>query len=332
MTVEQGVLTTPGIAGDDAVRPYQVEGLDVRGRAIQMGPALDGILGRHDYPEPVSKLVAEAVVLAALLGSSLKFSGKFILQAETDGPVSMLVVDFRTPGDIRAYARFDTAAVAEATESGADAPGRLLGRGILAMTIDQGPHTARYQGLVSLEGNSLEEAAHTYFAQSEQIPTRVRLAAAEMIVRDKDGVRRLWRAGGILAQFMPAALDRLPRRDLPGGDAPEGTETFDPGEDDDAWIEAQSLIGTVEDHELLDPEVSVERLLYRLFHQRGVRVFDPTPVHDKCSCSRERIDGMLREFSAEAIEESIEDGRIRVTCEFCGSRYEFDPEEFRQET
>lgn len=316
-------------AGDDAVRPFAVEALDIRGRALQMGSALDALLGRHDYPEPVARLVAETVVLAALLGSSLKFDGKFILQAETDGPVSLLVVDFRTPGDLRAYARYDADRIAAATSAGADGSGDLLGRGILAMTIDQSPEMTRYQGLVELSGGSLEDVAHSYFRQSEQIPTRVRLAAAEMIARDDRGrLTRHWRAGGLLAQFLPAAPERLPHRDLPGGDVPEGAAPeFE--EEDEAWLEAQLLVGTVEDHELLDPQVNVERLLYRLFHERGVRVFEPTPVREKCSCNRDRIASMLREFSAEAIEESVEDGAISVKCEFCGRSYRFDPVEFR---
>lgn len=319
-------------AGDDAVLPFQVEGLDVRGRAIQMGPQLDALLARHDYPTPVSKLVAEAVVLTTLLGSSLKFKGKFIFQAKTDGPVDLLVVDFRTPGDLRAYARFDAEAVAAAEARNEAVPSRLLGRGVLALTIDQGEDMTRYQGVVALEGDSLEQAAHTYFRQSEQIPTKVRLAAAELIVREGGKMRRHWRAGGLMAQFIPAAPERMQRRDLPGGDAPEGTDPdTDDTEEDDAWTEAQSLVGTIEDHELLDRDVPVERLLYRLFHERGVRVFDPLPVRDKCSCSRKRIRAMLAEFSAEAIEESVEDGKIRVTCEFCGKKYNFDPAEFRAE-
>ncbi len=320
-------------AGDDSVRPFQVDALDVRGRAVQMGPALDQMLARHDYPPAVSKLVAEATVLTALLGASLKFDGRFILQTQTDGPVSMLVVDFRTPGDLRAYASFDEAAVAAAEAAGDAKSGQLLGHGTLGMTIDQGSEMTRYQGVVALEGQSLEEVAHTYFRQSEQIPTKVRLAAAELIVRGDGEPRRLWRAGGVLAQFMPALAERMRPVDLPGGDAPEGAaasdETFD---EDDSWRETQLLVETVEDHELLDPDVPVERLLYRLFHERGVRVYEPTPVRDQCSCNRDRIENVLRSFSAEAIEESIEDGAIRVKCEFCGTAYEFDPDEFRGET
>ncbi len=318
-------------AGDDAVLPFEVEGLDVRGRIIQMGPALSSMLARHDYPKPVSKLLGEAVVLAVLLGSSLKFEGQFILQTQTDGPVDMLVVDFRTPGNLRAYARFDAERVAEMEADGTLEPSLLLGNGILAMTIDQGAHTSRYQGIVSLDGSSLEDVAHTYFAQSEQIPTAVRLAVAEMMTREDGQVTHSWRAGGLLVQFLPESGEGARHRDLPGGDVP-GSQTADEGDDegdeDDAWVEAKSLVSTTEDHELIDPDVPAERLLYRLFHERGVRVFDPSAVRDQCSCSRERIVGVLRSFSAEEITESIEDGAISVTCEFCGLKYNFDPAEF----
>ena len=317
----------PALAGDDAVRPFSVGALDLRGRAIQMGPALDAILSRHDYPPPVSKLLGEAIVLAVLLGSSLKFDGKFILQTETDGPVDMLVVDYRTSGDIRAYARFDTSRLADAEAATATAPGALLGKGVLAMTIDQGANTSRYQGVVPLEGSSLEEVAHTYFRQSEQIPTRVRLAVAEMQLREAGQLRHQWRAGGLLAQFLPASEDRMRKRDLPGGDAPEGTAVEEIDEDD-SWVEAQSLVATIADDELTDPSVPTERLLYRLFHERGVRAHEALRVRDKCSCSREKVVGMLTGFSAEELAESTEEGAITVTCEFCGTRYAFDPAEF----
>jgi molecular chaperone Hsp33 len=317
-------------AGDDAVRPFAVEALDVRGRVIQMGPALDTILSRHDYPLPVSRLLAEAVVLAVLLGSSLKFDGRFTLQTETDGPVDMLVVDYRTNGDIRAYARFDGEKIATAEAANALQPGALLGKGTLAMTIDQGPSTSRYQGIVALEGGSLEDVAHTYFRQSEQIPTRVRLAVAEMQTRENGAVRHTWRAGGLLVQFLPDAPERLRQPDLPGGDTPPDADIADDDDfsEDDAWLEAQSLAGTIEDDELTDPALSVETLLFRLFHERGVRVFNAAPVRDQCSCSREKVTGVLANFTAEEIAESTENGRISVTCEFCGKKYGFDPAEF----
>lgn len=314
-------------AGDDSVRPFVVEALDVRGRAIQMGPALDAILARHDYPAPVSRLLAEAIVLAVLLGSSLKIDGRFTLQTETSGPVDMLVVDYRTSGAIRAYARFDKEEVAAAEAAGTATPGALLGKGTLAMTIDQGSSDSRYQGVVPLEGESLEEVAHTYFRQSEQIPTRVRLAVAEMQSRSGGVMRHSWRAGGLIVQFLPLAPERMRQPDLPGGDAPEGAEA-DASDEDDSWVEARSLAETIQDDELTDPAVPVESLLYRLFNERGVRVFTPAAVRDQCSCSREKISGVLSTFSAAEISESTEEGAISVTCEFCGTKYGFDPKEF----
>jgi molecular chaperone Hsp33 len=310
-----------GFAGDDHVIPFEVGPLDARGRVVALGPLLDGILGRHDYPEPVARLLAEACLVAVLLGSSLKFEGKFILQTRTDGPVDMLVADFTTPGALRAYARFDADRLEALTAAGETAPDTLLGRGVLALTIDQGAYTQRYQGIVELDGTTLQEAAHTYFRQSEQIPTEIRLQVAKLV---RPGEGEHWRAGGMIAQFLPEAPERLRMGDLPGGDGASEVEV----EIDNAWREVQALAGTIEPGELIDPTIEPERLLYRLFHEHGVRVFPATPVADECSCSRERIRGILEGFSAEEIVESTEDGRISVNCEFCSKSYEFDPTEF----
>src|ERR1700724_1081907 len=165
-------------SADDTILPFEVAALDLRGRVARLGPAVDAILSAHDYPAPVAKLLGEAIVLAVLLGSALKMEGRFILQTQSDGRVRMLVVDFTPPGKVRACARFDAARVKAVMASSRDA-GTLLGRGHLAMTIDQGPDMSRYQGLVALEGRDLEQAAHEYFTRSEQIPTRIRMAVGE---------------------------------------------------------------------------------------------------------------------------------------------------------
>ncbi len=314
-------------AGDDAVLPFAVEALDVRGRVVRLGPAIDALLGRHDYPPAVSRLLAEAVALTALIGTSMKFEGRFILQTQSDGPVSMLVVDFDAPDAMRACARFDADAVAAAVTAGQDRPEDLLGHGHLAMTVDQGAHMSRYQGIVELDGRSLEEAAHGYFMQSEQIPTRVRLAVAEVLTRDPGNEpHRTWRAGGLFLQFLPESSDRVRQRDLHPGDAPEGAATS--VDEDDAWVEAQSLVGTVEDSELIDPSVTAETLLYRLFHERGARVFEPQPLVERCRCSRDAVRAMITSFSPAERLDMVENGRIGVTCEFCSTHYDFDPQEF----
>ena len=208
---------------DDTILPFAVKALDVRGRIVRLGPAVDTILSSHDYPPPVAKLLGEAIVLTVMLGSSLKFDGRFILQTQGDGPVRMLVVDFTTPGNVRACARFDAKRVAAAIAAGEANPGKLLGRGHLAMTIDQGGDMSRYQGLVALEGDGLEQAAHEYFLRSEQIPTRVRLAVAEEFRASENGARHHWRAGGIMLQFLPNSTERTRQADLDPGDAPPGT-------------------------------------------------------------------------------------------------------------
>jgi len=312
------------VSADDTILPFEVAALDLRGRVVRLGPAVDTILTDHGYPEPVAKLLGEAIVLGIMLGSSLKFEGRFILQTQTDGPVRMLVVDYMTPDNVRACARFDKDRVAEAIAAGKTSPGALLGRGHLAMTIDQGGDMNRYQGLVALEGGTLEDAAHEYFLRSEQIPTRVRLAVAEEFRGGDGGARRHWRAGGMLLQFVPRAPERARVPDLHPGDAPEGIELHAMPEDD-AWVEGRSLIATVEDVELIDPAVSAERLLYRLFHERGVRVFRNLPVRAQCSCSRENVEAMLRRFSQDDRDHMVENGVISVTCEFCNANYVFQP-------
>jgi molecular chaperone Hsp33 len=330
MTISELTSRAPAEhADDDTILPFEVAALDLRGRVIRLGPAIDDILSRHGYPAPISKLLGEAIVLTALLGSSLKFEGRFILQTRTDGPVRMIVVDYRSPGRMRACAQFDPDVFREAEEKAsgkADQITDLLGRGHLAMTIDQGPDMSRYQGLVALTGGSLEAAAHEYFLRSEQIPTRVRLAVAEELLAGEDGPSHRWRAGGMLLQFLPKKAERMRGPDLDPGDAPEGTAAHVVPEDD-AWIEGRSLIATVEDIELIDPDLSSERLLYRLFHEHGVRVFNASGVEAKCSCSRDSVTNMLKSFSKDDRDDMIQDGVIAVTCEFCNTQYVFAPAE-----
>lgn len=316
-------------AGDDHVVPFQVEGLDVRGRAVQLGPMLDAILERHNYPLPVARLVAETVVLTVLLGTSLKFDGKLIVQTKSDGPVDLVVADFATPDKVRAYARFNEEALAEALKDGRTQSHELLGKGVLAFTIDQGAHTQRYQGIVALDGATLEEIAGVYFRQSEQIPTKVRLGVAELLDRDENGKpRHRWRAGGMVAQFLPDAPERMRQPDLSGGDGDDNDDLFD---EDDLWAEAKVMVETIDADELTDPMVGTERLLYRLFHERGVRVYQPQAVYDRCSCSREKIRSVLTGLHADDIESTIEDGLIKVTCEFCSTTYRFEASEVRQQ-
>jgi len=196
------------------------------------------------------------------------------------------------------------------------------------MTIDQGPEMSSYPGLEAVDGHGLEEAAHEYFLRSEQIPTRVRLAVAEELNAGANGPRHLWRAGGMLLQFLPKKAERMRGPDFDPGDAPEGTAPHVVPEDE-AWVEGRSLIATVDDLELIDPAFSSERLLYRLFHERGVRVFNSAPLRAECSCSREGVAAMLMQFSQDDRDHMVENGVISVTCEFCSASYVFEPAEVR---
>lgn len=307
----------PGRGADDYVLPFQLEGAGARGRLIRLGQAADTILSQHAYPEAVSALLGEAVTLTAMLGSSLKFDGKFILQTKSDGPVSFLVVHYNAPGGLRGYASFDAGELRR-TEAwrGAHRPG-LLGQGHLAMTIDPGGEMECYQAVVPLEGVSLTDAAHLYFRQSEQIPTFIKIAVARHFTRgagDREG-SWTWRAGGLMVQKLTSEGGTL--------------EVSGKADDQDAgsgegWRRARILAATVEDHELLDPALAPERLLYRLFHQEQVRAFRATALEARCQCSRAGIEQFLSRFSPDERRDMTEQGKITVKCEFCNRSYNFD--------
>jgi len=290
---------------DDLAAAFQIEGWPVRGRIVRLGGAIDAILSAHDYPEPVAALLGEACALAALVGSSLKFEGRLIVQAQGDGPVRYVVADYDTEGHMRGYCRFDPAGVAAASRGFARPGARsLLGQGVFVMTLDRGPDFERTQGITPIEGESLSLAAEHYFQQSEQIPTRVRLAVGSVVTEAGVG----WRAGGALIQL------------IAGDDARGST-----GE---AWDRSRALFQTLADDELLDPTVTPETLLYRLFHEDGVRLEDARALVAQCRCSRERIAGVLTSFDPAERAEMVEaDGVIRVTCEYCATVYELEPEE-----
>jgi molecular chaperone Hsp33 len=305
---------------DDLSLPFQVEACDVRGRLVRVGHALDDALERHAYPEPVALLVAEAVTLAATMATALKFDGIFSLQAKGDGPVSLLVADYRinqadgeTAGGLRGYASFDAEALAalalgpnSETRGNAPVP-LLLGKGYLAFTIDPaGEDMERYQGIVDLSGATLAEAARAYFAQSEQLNACLMLGAARVLCAD--GVWR-WRGGGLMAQQLPQKADGL-----------------SPEERHDAWERVKALTHTVKVQELCDPDLPAERLLYRLYHEDGVRVYEPAPLEARCTCNGDRLLGILRSFSPEELADITEAGQVAATCQFCSKTYQFAAE------
>ncbi len=281
---------------DDLAQPFQIESSHLRGRLVRMGPALDQILCQHAYPEAVANLLAETTVIAAALATALKYEGLFTLQAKSEGAVRMLVADVTSGGGVRAYAQHDI----DRLDHGA-----LLRDGYLAFTVDQQVKDDRYQGIVKLEGDSLAEAVQHYFRQSEQIPTGIMAAAR----RDVAG---RWRGGCLM-------LQRMPRE---GGT----TVASDTGVEDD-WLRAMMLMQTCTAEELTDPSLTAEALLFRLFHEEGVRVYEPHRFRHQCRCSAERVGGMLRSLPRAEVESMAVEGVVGVTCEFCNRSYTYDAEQ-----
>ncbi|WP_292225658.1 Hsp33 family molecular chaperone [Brevundimonas sp.] len=290
---------------DDLAAAFQIEGWPVRGRLVRLGAAIDKILAAHAYPEPVAALLGEACALAALIGSSLKFEGRLMVQAQGDGPVRYVVADYGTDGTLRGYCRYDADEVAEASK-GFARPGAqtLLGKGVFVMTLDRGPDFERTQGITPIEGESLSLCAEHYFEQSEQVPTKVRLAVGSVVTN----AGTQWRAGGAMIQI------------IAGDEARGSTE--------EVWDRTRALFGTLADDELIDPTISAETLLFRLFHEDGVRLEGAKALTAVCRCSKDRIAAVLASFDPVERADMVEDdGQIRVTCEYCATVYELTPDE-----
>ncbi len=303
-------------ADDNVIQTFQLEGSNLRGRLVRLGSVLDDILGPHDYPRPAAHLVAETISLSLLLSSMLKYDGIFTLQTSGDGPIRMLVADVTSPEwVVRGCASFDEERLEHAreqlsalqiTETSHNQLAQYLGKGHIAFTVDQG-NEERYQGIVDLHGASLVDCVQHYFNQSEQIGTGIKMAVGQ-----RDGK---WRAGGIMLQHMPES----------GANQKAGRENT--GEDD--WRRSMILLETCTDDEFLDAGLHPHDLLTRLFHEEGVRVFEPVTVKKGCRCSAQKIENMLAAMSEDDVDYMDKDGTIAVRCEFCSHDYEFDSKKIR---
>ena len=315
--------TGPSGPVDDLVQPFVIEQSGVRGRLLRLGAPVDTILTRPGYPKAVARLLAELLALTGVLASTLKYDGVFTLQLKGEGPIRTMVADMTSAGELRGYAGFDPEGVAKLErELGpvADAEEPLdvrqwLGTGHMAFTVDQGSHTQRYQGLVELSGPSLADCLLHYFRQSQQINAGILLAAAPP---DSPLGGPGWRASALLIERVPeaggsqAAIDNLPEIS---------------GED---WNRALILTASCTRAELLDPALPPNTLLYRLFHEDGVRVFRPRPLSLGCRCSRTKVENILRSLGPDAIEEYKVDGEVVMTCEFCAFDFRFDDKALAQ--
>ncbi len=294
------------VAWDDSLLPFQLDKADIRGRFVRLDGALNRILNQHNYPTPVARLVAEAVVLTALIGQTIGFKAKLSLQIRGNGPIRLIATDYFAPeddgeaGQIRAYASFDEARISTAD------PFAQLGQGMFAVLIDQGTGQAPYQGITPLNAGSLANCAETYFAQSEQLPTRFALSIA---------AGKSWRAAGLVLQHMPKASPLKVAAKL-----------ADPETDAENWTRATMMLESVQAEEMIGPEVSPTALLFRLFHEDQPRVYDPQPVRFGCTCSEDKVRQSMSIYSAKDIATMTTDaGTLTADCQFCGVHYVLDP-------
>jgi len=313
MTDTPIVVGEPAGSRDNEIRPFQIEGKDMRGRAVRLGTVADQILKAHDYPDAVARILGEMLVLTGMLGSIMKFNGIVTIQTKSGGPVPMIVADFERREDgigrLRGYADIDEG---KFSAFGKDPSFEgLVGSksGYMALTIDQGDQMERYQGIVDLKGETLSDVARNYFVGSEQTPTEIRLSC------DRDSVTGHWRAGGIMVQHLARGE--------------EGRERILDRHTKEEWERASILMQSVKASELQDPLLDLDQLLFRLYHEDGVRVFAPQQLVHRCRCSREGLLAVIRDFSDDDIDHACVDGNIDVNCQFCNTTYRFTPEEVR---
>ena len=319
-------MSATQLAWDDTVLPFQLDRSDIRGRVVRLDGVLDQVLHQHAYPPVIEALVAEAVVLTALIGQAVKLRWKLSLQIRGKGPARLIATDYYGPTDdgqparIRAYASYDT------DRLDLDAvPFSQIGEGYFAVMLDQGEGMVPYQGFTPIAGQSLSNCAETYFAQSEQLPTRFAVTFGKS---QTPGEALHWRAGGVMLQHMPqagmsveVAVDAgsgegglLHHTDILGGDAGEN------------WSRCNILLDTVEELELIGPSVAPTDLLIRLFHEEDPRVFDPQPVRFGCSCSADKVRSAMSIYSQKDIRHmTTDEGVVTADCQFCGAHYELDP-------
>ncbi|WP_371170184.1 Hsp33 family molecular chaperone HslO [Aliiroseovarius sp. 2305UL8-7] len=312
------------IAWDDTILPFQLDHSDIRGRVLRLDGTLDTILSQHKYPPAIEALVAEAAMLTAMIGQTIKMNWKLSLQIRGDGPARLIATDYYAPASegepatIRAYASFDE------DRLDPDGPGfPQIGKGQFAILIHQGSKQQPYTGITPIAGQSLADCAKAYFAQSEQLPTRFHLTFGKSTWA---GGEETWRAGGIMLQHMPKASPQVTGEGGSGDGGLLAPRDLLDGDDAENWNRVNILLDSVEELELVGPSVQPTELLVRLFHEEAPRVFDAQPVAFGCPCSEERVRESLSIYSARDLGHmTTDEGRVTADCQFCGAHYDLDP-------
>lgn len=298
----------------DNCTSFFIENGVYQGRLIRLHEVVNTILGKHCYPKPVAAVVAESTVLGAMLASQLKYDGLFTLQIQSNGVISLVVVDVTSDGRIRACARYDEEHLKQSqklrkTTDEIEAAPHLLGGGILAFTVDQGKDTELYQGMVELQGKNLTECALRYFKQSEQIDTDIKL-----FLKAPEGESSSWSVGGIMLQKLPS----------------KGSE-LSPEEQSETWNEAKVFMESLNENEIFNADLSSEEILTRLFHGNKLQISHSREYTFGCRCSRDKLLQTLQTFSEDDVNAMVESGKITATCNFCGEKYSFDRGEVRKQ-
>ena len=318
------MTTVNQITWDDTVLPFQLDRSDIRGRIARLDGVLGDVLRQHNYPPQIEALVAEATLLTALIGQTVKLRWKLSLQIRGKGATRLIATDYYGPTDdgqparIRAYASYDE------DRLDADAsPFSQIGEGYMAVMLDQGADMVPYQGFTPISGGSLSDCAQTYFAQSEQLPTRFAVTFGKS---QAPGQPAHWRAGGVMLQHMPRVGMAVAAEFGSGEGGLLGHVDILAGDQAENWNRANVLLDTVEEIELIGPSLTPTDLLVRLFHEEEPRVFDPTPVRFGCSCSAEKVRSTMSIYSQKDIQSmTTTAGRVTADCQFCSAHYEFDP-------
>ncbi len=295
---DNNVLEFP-LPASNRLQIFQLDTSLIRGRIIRLGDVLNQILDPHPYPPVVAQMVAEGAMLALLLSSMLKYDGTFTLQVQGDGPVAMLVADVVNHTEVRACATLRADLLSTLPDTAGDLQS-VFGKGYIAFTVDQGAHTDRYQGIVELQGATLADSVSYYFTQSEQLRTSLRIAAS----KDADGA---WSAGGIMIQSLPLEAASVQ-------DEIHATH-------EENWNRAQILLESVTSEELIDEKLHENTVLYRLFHQEEVRVYEPQAITKGCRCTLEKLQGIVAMMPAEDRRDMAENGTVTMTCEFCNKDF-----------
>lgn len=312
------------IAWDDTVLPFQLDRSDIRGRVVRLDGVLEQVLKQHNYPPQIEALVAEMALLTALMGQSIKLRWKLSLQVRGKGPARLIATDYYGPTEdgeparIRAYASYDD----ERLDPSASAFSQI-GEGYFAVMLDQGQGMVPYQGFTPIAGGSLSACAETYFAQSEQLPTRFALTFGKS---QEPGRESHWRGGGVMLQHMPKLGEGVAAEFGSGEGGLLSHVDILAGAEADNWTRANLLLDTVEELELIGPQVSPTDLLIRLFHEEGPRVFDTQPVRFGCSCSEDKVRQTMSIYSQKDISKMVApNGMVTADCQFCGAHYELEP-------